>query len=442
MAAGSERFTYLRKLDHHRSQYNKMSDPGPKSIVMQPIHQRSHSDETHSTIQQQQQQQQQSSPATPAASSTPSTSSSPPPPSTALQLVSAKSQLHVAVAAENAAPLLNGSQTVHKMTATLTRKSKRPEELECDKLSKDLINHLPPSDKLHALLSVPDPSHATACLVEGLFEMQLSETPAGPASTVTASTATTSVTTSGHSSPTPPSLSSPNRCNSCAPLPATSAYFTTSEPRAKLLNRYVHNMGTDHHVEPVNSELLVKKKEELVSRLARKLDVLRLEREEMQEEVEANEALGAAVTSRVSMVATPAENNKVSLHVAEVDKITALLLALAGRLARAQNALISLHPQFDAQEKSVLEGKRDKLMEQLEEAKRLKENIDRRSRQVANLLTKYLTQNEFADYSHFVTMKAKLVIDQREIDDKIKLGEEQLAALKETLHLRTRNSIL
>jgi hypothetical protein len=29
-----------------------------------------------------------------------------------------------------------------------------------------------------------------------------------------------------------------NRSNSCAPLPATSAYFTTSEPRAKLLTRY------------------------------------------------------------------------------------------------------------------------------------------------------------------------------------------------------------
>ena len=86
----------------------------------------------------------------------------------------------------------------------------------------------------------------------------------------------------------------------------------------------------------------------------------------------------------------------------------------------------------------MLEGKRDKLIEQLDEAKRLKENIDRRSRQVANLLTKYLTDDEFADYSHFVTMKAKLVIDQREIDDKIKLGEEQLAALRETLHLRPR----
>ena len=83
----------------------------------------------------------------------------------------------------------------------------------------------------------------------------------------------------------------------------------------------------------------------------------------------------------------------------------------------------------------MLEGKRDKLMEQLEEAKRLKENIDRRSRQVADLLSRYLTEEEFADYSHFVTMKAKLVIDQREIDEKIKLGDEQLAALRETLHL-------
>ena len=88
-----------------------------------------------------------------------------------------------------------------------------------------------------------------------------------------------------------------------------------------------------------------------MSRLARKLDVLRSEREAIQEEVEANEVLGAAVASRVSSVATPTESNKVSLHVAEVDKITALLLALAGRLARAQNALLSLHPHTDAPEK-------------------------------------------------------------------------------------------
>ncbi|KAK4011745.1 hypothetical protein OUZ56_020860 [Daphnia magna] len=246
------------------------------------------------------------------------------------------------------------------------------------------------------------------------------------------------------------------KSNSCAPLPATSAYFTTSEPRAKLLTRYHSNhilngldgngstggMQYGRNGDPVDSELLIKKKEELVSRLARKLDVLRLEREAIQEEVEANELLGRSVTSRVACVATPAETNKVFLHVAEVDKITALLLALAGRLARAQNALHSLPNEIEAQEKMVLEGKRDKLLEQLEEAKRLKENIDRRSRQVSGLLSKYLTEEEFADYSHFVTMKAKLVIDQREIDEKIKLGDEQLAALRETLHFRPRAGLM
>ena len=90
-----------------------------------------------------------------------------------------------------------------------------------------------------------------------------------------------------------------------------------------------------------------------MSRLARKLDVLRSERESIQEEVESNELLGRTVTSRVAVVATPTETNKVFLHVAEVDKITALLLALAGRLARAQNALHSLPADSEHQEKVI-----------------------------------------------------------------------------------------
>lgn len=81
----------------------------------------------------------------------------------------------------------------------------------------------------------------------------------------------------------------------------------------------------------------------------------------------------------------------------------------------------------------VHESKRDKLQEQLTEAKQLKENIDRRSESVAKTLARYLTPDEFADYLHFIQMKAKLIVDSREIADKISLGEEQLAALRETL---------
>lgn len=80
-----------------------------------------------------------------------------------------------------------------------------------------------------------------------------------------------------------------------------------------------------------------------------------------------------------------------------------------------------------------MEGKRDKLLEQLDEAKILKRNIDKRSVNVSAILAKYLDDNEFADYQHFITMKTKLLMDGREIQDKVKLGEEQLAALKEAI---------
>ena len=72
------------------------------------------------------------------------------------------------------------------------------------------------------------------------------------------------------------------------------------------------------------------------------------------------------------------------------------------------------------------------MREQLEEAELLKESIDKRSAQVAGFLKTYLSPEEFADYQHFTKMKAKLIIDAREIDDKIKLGDEQMAALEES----------
>lgn len=49
------------------------------------------------------------------------------------------------------------------------------------------------------------------------------------------------------------------------------------------------------------------------------------------------------------------------------------------------------------------------------------------------MLNQYLSEDEYADYDHFIKMKAKLIMDAREIDDKIKLGEEQQQALVETM---------
>nr|CAD7258487.1 unnamed protein product [Timema shepardi] len=340
-----------------------------------------------------------------------------------------------------------------------------------------------------------------------------------------------------------------------SPLPASSAYFTTSESKAKFLTRYSEDMSQPDQLGSM--DLLQKKvrgsplkykvdyfivqkipmlvgisfQEELMSRLDRKLEVLRGEHCLITEESGLNDQLGETVATQVTRLARPHEAAKYRLHVEEVGKITSLLLGLSGRLARAENALVGLPPndaerflqssvhgtlafeqehrvrhseqlqltnslqaaQIEGREdqtgthspaalvhshpsgpgtlsiteqarpqtcsawyaerrqcclnaslvggkldrlrlfEKILEGKRDKLREQLEEAKKLKENIDRRSVSVSNILYKYFTEEEYTDYDHFINMKAKLIMDSREIVDKIKLGEEQLLALKETL---------
>lgn len=84
-----------------------------------------------------------------------------------------------------------------------------------------------------------------------------------------------------------------------------------------------------------------------MSRLTRKLNVLRAEAIAVGEESRVNEALGTSVGERVSSLARPHEAAKFRLHVKEVGHITSLLLGLSGRLARAENALLGLPENHD-----------------------------------------------------------------------------------------------
>lgn len=81
----------------------------------------------------------------------------------------------------------------------------------------------------------------------------------------------------------------------------------------------------------------------------------------------------------------------------------------------------------------MYEQKRNRLIEQLAEAKRLKEDINRRGAIISTILENHLTTDEKNDYDYFINIKAKLLVDYREISEKIKLGEEQIFALKETM---------
>lgn len=52
-----------------------------------------------------------------------------------------------------------------------------------------------------------------------------------------------------------------------------------------------------------------------------------------------------------------------------------------------------------------------------------------------DILSSCLTDELLQDYEHFVKMKSALTIEQRELEDKIKLGEEQLKCLLDSLPL-------
>jgi len=95
--------------------------------------------------------------------------------------------------------------------------------------------------------------------------------------------------------------------------------------------------------------------EMLVSRISRKLEILRTEQLEIREEIESNEQLGHQVVDRVKEAAKRNEFDKFKLHVEEIEKITSLLLGLSGRLARTENALMGFAPNSNPQEKVGLD---------------------------------------------------------------------------------------
>ncbi|XP_066966120.1 protein Shroom-like isoform X4 [Macrobrachium rosenbergii] len=322
----------------------------------------------------------------------------------------------------------------HSIIVLSYGRTRYQEEIDCDQLSKDYGPQLTVDSKLLALLA-PGPEYKTAAhYMQGVFSLELRK------DFISSTHAQHPDLSHIHqNSAMPPNTSTAtngvaNTSNEKAPLPSDSAYFTTSESKAKLLTRLRGNGSSlqDGVTTVTDQQQLHKKKEELVASIGRKLEILRAEREAIKEEMRLNQELGSEVTSLVEERARLAESEKYKLHVEEIDKITSLLLGLSGRLARAENALM-LSKEADPEERRILEGKRDKLSEQLEEAKRLKENIDRRAIQVSKVLNQYLNEDEYADYDHFIKMKAKLIMDAREIDDKIKLGEEQQQALIETI---------
>ncbi|XP_077157233.1 protein Shroom3 isoform X2 [Paroedura picta] len=298
-------------------------------------------------------------------------------------------------------------------------KKKTPEDIKEEALAKEIVH----KDKSLASILDPDAKMKTTMdLMEGIFPSGARMLKENKRRKVTQKR------TEGHSIPQEDKREEKGAAAALHPCPA---YFSVSAPKAELLNKIKdlpEAIGGDEEQVDVNE-----KKAELIGSLTHKLETLKEAKESLLADVKLNNALGEEVEALISSLCKPNEFEKYRMFIGDLDKVVSLLLSLSGRLARVENVLNSLGENADHQERSSLNEKRKMLAGQHEDARELKENLDRRERVVLDILCTYLSEEQLQDYQHFVKMKSALLIEQRELDDKIKLGQEQLKCLLESL---------
>nr|XP_048283721.1 protein Shroom3 [Myodes glareolus] len=209
------------------------------------------------------------------------------------------------------------------------------------------------------------------------------------------------------------------------------AYYSVSAAKAELLNK-IKDMP-EAEPEEEEQEDVNEKKAELIGSLTHKLEILQEAKGSLLMDIKLNNALGEEVEALISELCKPNEFDKYKMFIGDLDKVVNLLLSLSGRLARVENVLSGLGEDASKEERSSLNEKRKILAGQHEDARELKENLDRRERVVLAILANYLSAEQLQDYQHFVKMKSTLLIEQRKLDDKIKLGQEQVKCLLESL---------
>ncbi|XP_030903306.2 protein Shroom1 isoform X2 [Melopsittacus undulatus] len=199
----------------------------------------------------------------------------------------------------------------------------------------------------------------------------------------------------------------------------------TSE-RSQVLNRSSSSSTND--LDDIRA-----KKLELMSRLRSKLQTLYGERELILSEVQACAVRGTELEVLVRDVCRHNEFERYMMFIGDLEKVVSLLLCLSSRLARVQNAMRRIDGNTDAEEKQSLHERHKLLSRQREDAKDLKENLDRRERVVSGILAKYLSAQQLQDYRCFVQDKTSLLIEQKDLEEQIKFFEEQLESLERSI---------
>ncbi|KAG9490746.1 hypothetical protein GDO78_006202 [Eleutherodactylus coqui] len=174
-------------------------------------------------------------------------------------------------------------------------------------------------------------------------------------------------------------------------------------------------------------------KMELISSINTQLKDLCAERELLLSEIRKNTNHGTNLEAVVKDVCKPNEYERYMMFIGDLEKVVSLLFCLSMRLTRVENALSKVDDNTDAEEMQSLKERHNLLSRQREDAKDLKDNLDRREQVVTGILARYLSETQLEDYKHFVQLKTSFLIEQKDLDEKIKFHEEQLESLQSSI---------
>ncbi|XP_069508592.1 protein Shroom1 [Ambystoma mexicanum] len=205
---------------------------------------------------------------------------------------------------------------------------------------------------------------------------------------------------------------------------------TSPKPAKPLMNSQIQSPIGEPWKE---ADDITVKKMDLVCNIQAKLQHLREERKLLLSEVEQNISQGAELEALVKDVCKPNEYDRYMMFIGDLVKVVSLLLCLSMRLARVENARSKINEGTDAEERNSLNERHSLLSRQREDAKDLKENLDRREKVVLGILTKYLSEQQLQDYRLFVKLTTSLLVEQKDLDEKIRFHEEQLERLQDSI---------
>nr|KAF6347387.1 shroom family member 1 [Pipistrellus kuhlii] len=175
------------------------------------------------------------------------------------------------------------------------------------------------------------------------------------------------------------------------------------------------------------------KKAELADLLQEMLRGLQAEQEQLQGTAQTWARRGAALEAAVGQACAPRELERFSRFMADLERVLGLLLLLGSRLARVHRALARTGAHADPEEQACLLQRLGLLQRQQEDARELKEHVARRERTLREVLVRALPAGELRAYCALLAGKAAVLAQQRSLDERVRLLQDQLDAVRSGL---------